>query len=172
MTTETREPARELVLPLTGEVIDLAEATTTDLAEAVDRLAALDVELRAARQAIADELAGRLDSANSRSERVGDWMLETNPPTSEEYLVDVLRDRLTALVDDGTLDPVVLSRVIVTPAPKPPAARVDKREVNKLKKSTDRRVLAALTAARAIRNNSRTIKVARLTPDEPAGREG
>lgn len=154
----------ELVHPATGEVLDIKAATTTELAAGIESLADLFANLGDFRQAIIDELAGRLDSANARKERVGPYELETNPPTTENYDAGILEAELTALVEAKVLDPVIIDRVVPFPEPTPPPKpqrRVDKREVNKLKKSTDRRVQSAVAKARSIAHNRRTIKVAR-----------
>lgn len=163
MTTQTNSTALAVMNPATGEVIDLVDATTTDLARAVLSVGELYGELSAFRQALIDEVAGRMDTANARTEVVGNYKLTTNAPTESTYSVDALREALTPLTqgDDAPLDPSVLSRLIILPVPALPEPKVDKREVNKLKASTDPRVLAALAQARTISPNRRTLKVER-----------
>lgn len=156
--------ALELVHPATGEVLDIKAATTTELAAGIESLADLFANLGDFRQAIINELAGRLDSANARKEQVGPYELETNPPTTEDYSASTLEAELRELVEAKVLDPVIIDRVMPFPppyVPPKPQRRVDKREVNKLKKSTDQRVLTAVAKARTILTQRRTVKVTR-----------
>lgn len=162
MSTDTTATGRTLVHPTTGEVLDLAGATTTELAAGLVELDELLSELGAFRQAAVDEVARRMDRVNTRTERVGEWELETNAPTTETYAVDVLRERLAPLVEAGTIDQELVDRLVTTPAPKPPEPRVDKRELNKLKRTTDRDVLAAIAAARTINPQRRNLKLRRI----------
>lgn len=161
MTVQTNSTALAVMNPATGEVIDLVDATTTDLARAVQAVNELYGELAAFRQALIDEVAGRMDTANARTEQVGDYKLTTNAPTESTYGVQALREELAPLTegDDAPLNPIVLERLITTPPPAEPEPRVDKREVNKLAKSGDPRVLAALARARTVSPNRRTLKV-------------
>jgi hypothetical protein len=91
----TTENTRTLVQPASGELVDL-NAPTTELAAGLERLDELVMRLGDFRQAVTDELARRMDTANSRTERVGDYVLKTNAPTSEEYPVRPLREALHA----------------------------------------------------------------------------
>jgi len=149
-----------VVIPVTGEAIDL-NGPTTDLARTIEQIRGYLDGLIDVRRHVADELAARLDTANSRTEQVGDYLIKTNAPTQEDYSPAVLRAELEELITAGTLDAVVLDRVITTPEPKPPEPRVDKREINKLKRSTDPAVLRAVATARTITPNTRTITVTR-----------
>lgn len=166
--TTTQEQASSIVVhPATGEALDLPAMATDVLATGLEELGELLSELGAFRQRIVDELAGRMDRVNTRSERVGRFELETNAPTEETYSAPLLRAELTGLVAEGIIDRELLDRVITYPTPKPPEARVDKREVNKLKRSTDQRVLNAIAAARTINPNRRTMKVRRVEEPRP-----
>jgi hypothetical protein len=156
----TTENTRTLVQPASGELVDL-NAPTTELAAGLERLDELVMRLGDFRQAVTDELARRMDTANSRTERVGDYVLKTNAPTSEEYPVRPLREALRRLVELKVLDPVVLERVVKTPPPTPPEPKVDKRELNKLKNHADPRVARAIGAVRQRTPNRRTLKVER-----------
>lgn len=162
MNTKTTEaPSRELVIPVTGEVINLDEATTTDLCEARQRLSDITADAGRVTGYIADELARRLDSANKRKATVGEYELETNAPTSDEYLLDVLRDELNGLVEAGVIEPQVVGEVIAVPPPAEPRPRVMVRELNKLKNHPDPRVAAAIVKARVRKQNRRTVKINR-----------
>lgn len=149
----------ELVHPSSGEVVDLKAASTDELAVQFDRLLELRARLDEFGQAIVNEVAERMDRRGERKTLLGDVELEVNAPSSEEYLLDVLRGELEALVAAGAIDEELVAKVIRTPPPAKPEPRVDKREVNKLKKSTDRRVLAAIAKARDVKSAKRTLKV-------------
>jgi hypothetical protein len=145
--------------PITGELWDFRQLEMGDLAGAIGKLAEWDRKLGDFRQRIVDEMARRLDVENARKTVFDDLEVETNAPTAEEYLMDRLRDELQLLVDDGVLSEGVLARVFVKPPPKPQPERIDKRELNKLKKHDDRRVTAALGVSRNVVSTKRTIKI-------------
>lgn len=163
-TTPTTTAVGPLIEPVTGEVIDLANAATTDLAQAAERLSEYLDGIYTVRQAIADEVARRLDTVNSRSERIGDYVLKTNAPTTESYDAGRLRDALDRLVAAGKLDAAVIDRILKTTTPEP-VTKVDGREVNKLKRHHDPEVLAGLAAARTVSPQRRTLKVERAEGD-------
>jgi hypothetical protein len=62
---ELERPGGTVVIPLTGEAIDLADANTDDLADAIDRIRDLESQLRAAKRQLADEAVARMDGALS-----------------------------------------------------------------------------------------------------------
>lgn len=158
-TTDTRLPA--VVNPATGETIDLATAATNELARVVDEAKDLTNRLTDFRQDVIDEVARRLDTVNSRKELIGDVELETNAPTTETYSVTILETKLRELVDAGELDEAIIDRVITWTKPALPSKRADGREVNKLKKSANAKVLAAVAEARTVSPNKRTLKITR-----------
>lgn len=162
MTTDTRTQGAELVHPLTGEVLEPAATATTDLAEALEDLAGVYERLHAYRQAIIDELTARMDRGNARTEIVGPWRLTTNAPTSDVYDLVRLRVELEELVKADVLDADVVDRVIVTPDPVAPPAKLARVELNKLKRHPDARVLRALGAARGVIPQRRTLNAERL----------
>lgn len=159
--TEPAATSTELVVihPATGEALDLVAMTTTDLAGALGELRELTDKLSAFRQAIIDEVAGRMDKGNARTEVVGPYKLVTNAPREESYPVRRLREELQPLIDAGELEPQVLDRLITTPRPKTPDPVVSKRELNKLKGSDNGAVLAALARVREVAPARRTLKV-------------
>lgn len=166
MTDQTQQPApatsRELVHhPATGEVLDLADATTTELAAAAGRALADVDEILAFRQKIVDEVAGRMDRENTRTAVVGNLKLTTNAPTTETYPVPLVRAALVELStgDDAPLEPGVVDRVIDHPPPKPQDPVVRKAELNKLKAHPDPRVPMALLRAMTRNPQRRTLKV-------------
>lgn len=164
MPENATEPGTALIVhPATGEVLDLKAAASNDLGYAYEDVIELEHKLRSFRQAIADEAARRLDSINARTETFGDVTLETNAPTEESYSVDDLLRELKPLVAAELLDESVLERCVIRPLPNPPAPKVDKREVNKLKRHDSAQVLAALARARVVTRTTRTLKVKRAS---------
>lgn len=156
------EPSTALVHhPWTGEVLDLADATTDVLAYAAAR-ALVDIdEIAGFRQRIVNEVASRMDRENVRTAVVGNLKLTTNAPMTESYPVALLRAALVDLStgDDAPLDPTVIDRVIEQPQPKWTDPVVRKAELNKLKGHPDPRVPMALLRARQRDPQRRTLKV-------------
>lgn len=142
-------------------VLDVLNEPTDRLAAAVDTIAAYRRDLHLVEEVVRNEIARRLDAGNKRKAVVGEFELEANAPTSDEYLLDVLERELRELVEAGVLEAQVVDEVIVQPPPTTPARRVAVREVNKLKNHPDPRVLAAIAKARVRKTNRRTVKVNR-----------
>jgi hypothetical protein len=161
---ETASASLELVLhPLTGEAIALEGKATDEVVALYSEGAELLEAVKVYRDAIRVELVARLDRGGERSATIGRYRLETNAPTSEEYRADVLEEELRKLteLEDAPIEERVVENAV--PWAKPPkftpARKVDKRVVNKLKNSDDRRVLAAIAKARTVVTNTRTLKV-------------
>lgn len=153
---------RELVIPGTpsaGLVIDVADTPAWNLTDLLGELADLETKSAAVRQAIVEELAARADRRGARKVTLDGVELEVNAPTEEVYDVRRLREELEPLVADGVIDRELVAELIVRPTPPEPPERVDKRRVNTLKRSADKRVLAALTGARTVVTRRRTVKV-------------
>jgi hypothetical protein len=150
-----------VVEPVTGEALELESMAPTELAERLEALDELRGRLGDYRRALIDEAASRLDAENTRKRIFGDFELETNAPSEETYTPARVRAALAPLVAAGKLTAEALDRILVTPDPAPPAERVDKRELNKLKRSPDGDVLRAIHAARDVRPATRTLKVNR-----------
>lgn len=149
-----------IVIPGTGAVVEL-DAPTEALAGHIDDVNRLIEDLIEARRAVEGIVIGRLDAENARSDEAGPFKLTTNAPTEELYDVGKLTSELRTLVEAGKLSADLLGRVITYPPPSTPAPRVDKREVNKLKRSADADVLTAVARARTVQNTRRTLKVER-----------
>jgi hypothetical protein len=163
--TDLARSTRALIIPGSGQLIDLDDPTDV-LTDAVTELAGLIDAVREARQAVIDEVAARLDRNNSRttSLELSDGsvlFLETNAPTTEEFVVDEVRSAFGPLVQRGVLDAAVVERLIKFPPPKPVEPRVDRREVNKLRKSSVPGVREALDKVTRTVDQRRTLKVDR-----------
>lgn len=148
----------EVLNPASGELLNLRELDTNDLALTVARIDEHVGEVAAFRKALVDEAVRRLDSLAKRKANVGGYELETNAPTTVDYRDDVLRAKLEELIEAGELDRAILEQLWPAPPPAPPPApKLNKRELNKLK--ADPRVAPAIAAASVRVNNTRTLKV-------------
>lgn len=152
---------RVILNPASGEVIDLDAADLPALAAQVDRVGEMFGNLGLFRQALVDEAAKRLDRLNARKDVVGDYVIETNAPTTATYTIEAVRNQLRDLIAEGILDESVLDRVIVQDPPKAPPPKLAKVELNKLARHEDRRVAGALARARTVAPQRRTLTVKR-----------
>jgi hypothetical protein len=94
---------RALEVPITGEVVDLKEASLPALAATFDGLAQFELQIRSAKRELSDEVARRLDFFGRRSYEQDGWRLEVNAPTERDYDIDELRATLAELVAEGTI---------------------------------------------------------------------
>lgn len=160
--TENTQGNSMIVNPATGEALDLT-GPTNDLAAAVVGLGEVRQMLDDYRHAVEAEIARRMDAANTRKERIGEWEISVNAPTTESYPTDLVREQLAYLIEKHGLDPVVMDRVIVTPDPKPAEAKVDRREINKLLKHPDPEVGERIGRASVTAPARRNVKIERLS---------
>jgi hypothetical protein len=93
----------ELVLPHTGEVLNLKRASTDVLAIAFDGLKEAEADLKSLRSQLGDELTSRLDHEGRRSVTLDGWTVETTAPTVKEWDLDRLRSDLAELVEQGVI---------------------------------------------------------------------
>ncbi len=102
-----------LTVPETGELIDLTSATSDALAIVFTEIADSEKELRAARQAIGDEITRRLDHEGRRSvtTEIG-WKVETTAPTEKVWDLDRLRSDLAELVEQGVISDAKAKRCV------------------------------------------------------------
>lgn len=93
----------EALNPITGELVDVANATTTDLAAFRDEIRDARDRLSAWARSIDGELVARLDVEAKRSANVGDWKITAGAP--KEWRTDEvgLRAALLKLVRKGKL---------------------------------------------------------------------
>lgn len=150
----------EIVHPATGEVLDLAEATTTDLADW--RLGLID--LRRALDSLASdldqEIGNRLDYEGTRSARVGAFDITVDAPTVVEFDVYRLGIELEALVQDGRISRAVAERAIKTEIKRSAVVR----ECKALERHADSEVRSAIERVRTEHERPRRyVKVARRT---------
>jgi hypothetical protein len=95
--------SESLVLPQTGEVIDLKAAATDVLAIAFDGLLDAERDLKSLRSQIGEEITERLDHEGRRSVTLDGWTVETTAPTVKEWDMDRLRSDLAELVGEGVI---------------------------------------------------------------------
>lgn len=116
MSTTTNTPTvieRTIVDRVHGEVIDVADATTERLAEAITNMQELRARLADEERIVSDELLSRLDRDASWTCSVGDpkegrvWVLKAPSPEAGTtvYPPDLLETELAELVKRGTITP-------------------------------------------------------------------
>lgn len=148
-----------LMNPITGEVKTVDPADLESLARNRAELAELTTKIGAHVEAVDALIAAEMDRRNSRSESAGPFVVKVNAPKTESYDPHELREALAPLVEDGTLAQEAVDKAVVEPPPKAQAIKVMKGEVNKLKRSDNRAVLAALVKARYFTPQARKIEV-------------
>lgn len=89
-----------VLIPQTGELVDVKSATTDVLADAHDALDRFALELRSNRRAIDDELIERMDFDGKRTFHGEGFTLEASAPTGREWDTDLLETTLARLVRD------------------------------------------------------------------------
>lgn len=103
-----------VIIPLTGEAIDLAAAGTDDLADAIDRIRDLESQLRAAKRQLADEAIRRMDNDELKWTITGqDWQLSAPSPGRVEWDAEAVAAVLARLVIDGDLPREAAERAVV-----------------------------------------------------------
>ena len=93
----------EVVLPSTGELVDLSEMPTDEIAGQVGFYADISQAIGRFRRAASDELASRLDHEGRRSGDVGEYHIEVNAPTVKDWDPDKLAATLDKFVEEGVI---------------------------------------------------------------------
>jgi hypothetical protein len=101
VTTETN--SYEVVKPVTGELVDLSTATTTDLAAAVLEAREVASVCRRFIAAAGDVLGDRLDYEGVASTTVGEWGVAVGPATERVWDYEKLEATLDRLVTDEVI---------------------------------------------------------------------
>lgn len=99
--TDLDRPGGMVVIPLTGEALDLAAAGTDDLADAIDTIRDLESQLRAAKRMLADEAIARMDRAVCWTLAGEDWKLSAPSPGRVEWDAERVAATLARMVVDG-----------------------------------------------------------------------
>lgn len=93
-----------MVVPVTGEVVDIETAPSEALAEIFEALADKEQELRTFKRELVGEIAKRLDQDGRRSLKVTpDLKFEVNAPTEKVWDLKELQETLAELVDEETI---------------------------------------------------------------------
>lgn len=158
-TTDIVTRAREAINPLTGEIVDLAAATTTDLAVERDEIRAARDRLGTWAKAVDAELTARLDKEAKRSATVGDYKLQVTGPTVKHTDEVGGRAAMLKLVEEG-----VLSEAAVDAAfEEVPTIKARRRGINALHKHADPRVRETIAQYdRDVENPTRRVTVNRI----------
>ena len=93
-----------VVHPLTAEAVELASASTDDLAILLDSVKDYESRLREVKSLVSREVLRRQDHAASWTTRAGGYVLKgSSPAPAEEFDALALRSELLGLVDEGAL---------------------------------------------------------------------
>ena len=143
---------REVLVPMTGELISLDSATDV-LAEAVLRVRELEQELYRARTTVNAELVRRLDHENLRKADVGEYTLTVDAPNGVDWDVKQLEAVLLNLVDHNDLSAEAVDRIL------PLKRSVSLRELKKLTGTLDDQASARVDACSQPSRKARRVKV-------------
>ena len=102
----------EVVVPGTGELVDLKAMPTDEIAGMVNRVSEAQGEIARFKRAASDELASRLDHEGRRSATIGDYHVSVNAPTEKQWDIDKLKQNLTLLVRAGYISQEKADRCI------------------------------------------------------------
>lgn len=102
----------EVIVPGTGELLDLSNTATEEIARIVDHVSEAQGEIARFKRAASDELASRLDHEGRRSAQIGDYHVSVNAPSEKQWDADGLYDTLTHFVADGLISPEKAERCI------------------------------------------------------------
>lgn len=110
---ELERPGGTVVIPLTGEAVELASAGTDDLADAIDRIRDLESQLRSAKRQLADEAVARMDAACQWTLAGEDWKLSAPSPGRVEWDAHRLAAVLARMVVDGQVPREAAEQAVV-----------------------------------------------------------
>ena len=116
---------RQLLVPLTGEVVNLDAATDT-LAACVTQLREIEADLYRARGQVNAELVRRLDHENLRTAEVGEYKITVDAPGALDWNTKELEKVLFDFVDHDNLSAEAVDRIM------PMKRSVSVRELKKL----------------------------------------
>lgn len=132
-----------IVIPGTGEIVDLANAPTTSLAGYLDAFRRLDIESRRAKGHITDELATRLDHEGRASFTTDEWKISVTAPDAVKYDPDRVYAVLKLAVTAG----VISEDAAELACPEVTSRKVSKRDLDRIKKVLPQELLDELTHA-------------------------
>jgi hypothetical protein len=109
----------EVVLPSTGELVDLSSLATDEIAGQLTTFTELVAEIGRFKRAASDELASRLDHEGRRSAFVGDYRIEVSAPTEKVWDMARLQRTLDEFVERGLLSNEKAQRCLRVKDPEP-----------------------------------------------------
>lgn len=104
-------PAQQVVIPLTGQVIDLS-TPTDQIADAIDRVKLIEADLRAAKRVLSDEVLRRMDHEGKWTVHAPGWKVVGQSPGGEEFDGDELARRLRKLVKAGRISQGAMTNAV------------------------------------------------------------
>lgn len=154
MTTDNavEQTGRELIVPLTGELIKL-DAPTNDLASMARQIREMEQDLYRARAQINDEMVRRLDHENLRKAEVGEFILTVDAPNAVDWDVKQLEIVLHGFVDHSELSAEAVDRIL------PLKRSVSLRELKKLIGTLDDDLGAKIEACSSPSRKTRRVKI-------------
>lgn len=109
--TDSTKPGRELLVPMTGELIDLNSPTDV-LADATKRMRDLEQDLARLRASIATVIVARMDHENLRTAEIGDYVVTVDAPGGVDWDTKGLEAVLWTLVDHDSISASAMDRVM------------------------------------------------------------
>jgi hypothetical protein len=147
------EAVRQVIVPQTGEVLDLTTETTDRLAEAFDQIKELETQLAAVRRRVGEEMAARLDHEAVRSFEAGKWKIEVDAPVRYTWNPDDTRKMLTLIAETGHISQSAVDRACV------PSWKVSAREVEKIARILPEGEAQMLQTCREESTRARSVRV-------------
>lgn len=126
------DPASVVVHPLTGELVDIANAPDDELAQFLEGIDEAKARVQDAKSVVSQEVMRRMDRMNVRNMRAGVYGVTVNrpPEAATGYDGAGLLDDLLRLVDEDVLAIEAVNAAVQTEV----SYKVDRHAVNRLKK--------------------------------------
>ena len=144
---------QRLIIPQTGQVLDLPKEPTNLLAEAFDQIKEMEAELSSLRRRVGEELTKRLDHEAVRTFDAGGWRIEVDAPVRYAWDGEAVRDTLRRLANDGAISENVIDRACKQ------QWKVSLRELDKIKRVLNETDASKLDACREPSDRARSVRV-------------
>ena len=146
-------PVAQVIIPQTGEVLNLSAESTDRLAEAFDQIKELEAQLAAVRRRVGEEITTRLDHEAVRSFEAGDWKIEVDAPVRYTWQPDDTRKMLDLLAEAGHISESAVDRACT------PAWKVSARELEKIARVLPETEAQMLQTCREESTRARSVRV-------------
>lgn len=143
---------RELLVPLTGELIKL-DSPTDEIARITQQIREMEQELYRARNQLNEELVRRLDHENLRKAEVGAFIISVDAPNAVDWDVRQLEMVLHGFVDHDELSADAVDRIL------PSKRSVSIRELKKLIGTLDDELGAKVEACATPSHKLRRVRI-------------